>query len=264
MRRPRGAGSPRVVEHARDQRRGRLAQQPLDVRQPEQPAGRRLQRRPADVDQRGQRGGQLGVAHVGERLGDGRVRAQDHRLGRHHAAGGLLDVRHQPADVLGLLGLHQRQQRSPRSPAAGRRSGRRRRRATSPRGCRRPARSRGARGSRPGPPPAAPRARRPAARRPAPRPPRSAAPAGRSCSMLAASAGRISLSAAIRWVAPWVASWRVRPSTSRHSATWVWPRRRSPLAGSWTATRLSTQSRLRACSMADVVDGAGHAAADGW
>ena len=42
---------------------------------------------------------------------------------------------------------------------------------------------------------------------------------------------------------------RVSPSTSRHSTTWVWPRRRKPLAGSWIATRLSTQSRLRACSM---------------
>ena len=68
--------------------------------------------------------------------------------------------------------------------------------------------------------------------------------------MLAASAGFMSLSAAIRWVAPW-ASWRrVRPVTSRHSTVWVWPRRRKPLDGSWIATRDSTQSRLRACSMA--------------
>ena len=68
--------------------------------------------------------------------------------------------------------------------------------------------------------------------------------------MLAASAGRISLSAAIRWVAPCDSSRRVRPSTSRHSTTWVWPRRRRPFAGSWIATRESTQSRLRACSIA--------------
>ena len=35
---------------------------------------------------------------------------QDHRLGGHHAAGGVLLVGHQPADVLGLLRLHQLQQ----------------------------------------------------------------------------------------------------------------------------------------------------------
>lgn len=68
--------------------------------------------------------------------------------------------------------------------------------------------------------------------------------------MLAASAGRMSLSAAIRCVAPCAGSWRVSPVTSRHSATWVCPRRRNPLLGSWTATRESTQSRLRACSIA--------------
>ncbi len=67
---------------------------------------------------------------------------------------------------------------------------------------------------------------------------------------LAASAGRSSLSAWISWVAPWVGSRLVSPSTSPHSTTWVWPRRRSALAGSWIATRLSTQSRVRACSMA--------------
>ena len=35
---------------------------------------------------------------------------QDHRLGRHHAAGGVLGVGEQPADVLGLVRLHQLQQ----------------------------------------------------------------------------------------------------------------------------------------------------------
>ena len=68
--------------------------------------------------------------------------------------------------------------------------------------------------------------------------------------MFAASAGRISLRAAIRWVAPCVGSCFVSPVTSRHSTTWVWPRRRKPLLGSCTATRDSTQSRLRACSIA--------------
>ena len=50
------------------------------------------------------------------------------------------------------------------------------------------------------------------------------------------------------WVAPWVGSRLVSPSTSPHSTRWVCPLRRSALAGSWTATRLITQSRLRACS----------------
>ena len=46
-----------------------------------------------------------------QRVGDRRVRAEDHRLGGHHRAGGVLDVRHQPLDVLGLVRLHQLQQR---------------------------------------------------------------------------------------------------------------------------------------------------------
>ena len=63
-----------VVEGGRDQGRRRLAQQPLDVRDPEQPAGRGLQRRPADVDHaRPGTGVQLGVADVGQGVGDGRV-----------------------------------------------------------------------------------------------------------------------------------------------------------------------------------------------
>ncbi len=98
------------VEHAGHQGRGRLAQQPLDVRDAEQPAGRRLERGAADVHDRGQRRGEVLVAHVGQRLGDGGVRRQDHRLRRHHAAGRLLAVDHQAADLGGVLALHQLEQ----------------------------------------------------------------------------------------------------------------------------------------------------------
>ena len=72
--------------------------------------GRGLQRRPADVHEGRQRRRQVLAADVGECLGDGGVRRQDHRLRRHHAAGGLLAVDHQPPDLLGVLGLHQLEQ----------------------------------------------------------------------------------------------------------------------------------------------------------
>jgi len=39
---------------------------------------------------------------------------KDHRLRRHHRAGGVLLVGHQPPDVLGLLGLHELEQRGGR------------------------------------------------------------------------------------------------------------------------------------------------------
>ncbi len=67
---------------------------------------------------------------------------------------------------------------------------------------------------------------------------------------LARSAGRISSSAASRCVAPWVSSGALRPSTSFHSTTWVWPRRPNRLDPSWRATRERYQSRFRACSIA--------------
>ena len=76
----------------------------------DQLAGRALQRLPAHVDERGQGGRELRVADVRERVGDGGVGAEDDRLRRHHAAGRVLDVLHQPADVLGLLRLHQLEQ----------------------------------------------------------------------------------------------------------------------------------------------------------
>ena len=62
-----------VVEHAADQGRRGFAQQPLDVRQAQVAAGRGGRRRAADVHLAGQRRGQLGVAHPGQRLGDRRV-----------------------------------------------------------------------------------------------------------------------------------------------------------------------------------------------
>ena len=195
-------------------------------------------------------GVQLLVADVGQRLGDGGVGGQDHRLRRHHAAGGLLAVGHQPPDVLGLLRLHQLQQLAGGLGRRGRRSGRRRRRRTSPRGCRRRARSRGARGSRPGPPRAAPRGRRRAARRRARRPPRCGArAAGRGSRSRRRPAGGppARRPGARRPGRP--GCWP-GPRRRRHSTTWVWPRRRKPLVGSWIATRESTQSRVRACSIA--------------
>ena len=71
---------------------------------------RYLQRRTADVDHGGKRGAQLGVADLGQRLGDGRVWRQNDRVGRHHAAGGPLLILQQPADVLRLVLVHQLQQ----------------------------------------------------------------------------------------------------------------------------------------------------------
>ena len=175
---------------------------------------------------------------------------QDHRLGRHHAAGGVLDVGHQPPDVLGLLGLHQLEQRL---GGLGRQLG---------------DQVGGVVGGHlledvggplgvevaedldlvllgqlledVGEPLVVER-----------RDDRGAPLGGRSWITLAASAGRSSSSAASRCVAPWVGSSpgqarRPRPTRRRGSG----PRRRSALAGSCRATRLSTQSRVRACSIA--------------
>ena len=191
------------VEHVTDQRRRRLAQQPLDVRDAEQPAGRRLERRADDVDQCGERRGQL------RRGGRGRgPRRRSRRAGGSPARWSSCRRRCAPRRT--AAGGRPRPPRAPsaaaaprRSPGAARRSGRRRRRATSPRGCRRHARCRARRGSRPGPPRAAPRGRRRAARRRARRRSHRGASAGRSWMTLARSAGRISSSAASRWVAPW-------------------------------------------------------------
>ena len=64
-----------VLDDAAHQRGRRLAQQPLQVRGAEEPAGRRRLRRPHDEHLRGQGRRQLGVAHQRERLGHRRVRA---------------------------------------------------------------------------------------------------------------------------------------------------------------------------------------------
>ncbi len=70
-------------------------------------AGRGVVRRAAHVDLGGEGRGEVGAADPGERVGDGRVRPQDDRLGRHQAAGRVLLVRHQAAYVRRLGGLHQ-------------------------------------------------------------------------------------------------------------------------------------------------------------
>ena len=56
--------------------------------------------------------GQLRLADPGQRLGDRGVRRQDHRLGGHHAARGVVGVAQQLPHRRGLLGLHQVEQRS--------------------------------------------------------------------------------------------------------------------------------------------------------
>ena len=82
---PAAAGPSRRRRRAADERRRRLAQQPLDVRAARATcrwgspaaAGRRRPCAARDT-------GQVGVADVGERVGHGRVRTEDHRLRRHH------------------------------------------------------------------------------------------------------------------------------------------------------------------------------------
>ena len=60
------------------------------------------------------------------------VGGQDHRLGGHHAARGVVGVGEQPPHRRGLLGLHQREQLARPARRAGRAAGRRRRRGPSP------------------------------------------------------------------------------------------------------------------------------------
>src|SRR3954469_22805829 len=98
------------VDHAGHERARPFAEHPLDVRDPEVLPGRCLRRRPAYVDLGRQRRGQLGVADPGKRLGDRRVRRQDHRLGRHHAAGGVLRVGEEASYRLCFVRFHQREQ----------------------------------------------------------------------------------------------------------------------------------------------------------
>ena len=179
------------------------------------PVGR-LHRRPADVDLGGQRGRELGLADAGQRLGDGGVRRQDHRLGGHHAAGGVLGVGQQPAQRAPPRRAPSARAASRPRPAAARRAGRRRRRAASPRARRRRAPPRACRGSRPGRPRAAPRGRRRASRRRARRRPRAGASGDSSCRTVARSAALSFSKVASRLAAPWpVLLERRSRSTSR-------------------------------------------------
>ena len=98
------------VDGAGHQFERRLAQQPLGVHAADVAAGRGGLRRPADEHHRGQRGGEVGGADPGQRLGNRRVWAQHHRLRRHQAAGGVGRVLQQPADRSGFLRFHQAEQ----------------------------------------------------------------------------------------------------------------------------------------------------------
>ena len=89
----------------------RFAQQPLHEHDAEVLAGRWLQRRLADEHLAGDAGRPVRVAELGERLGDGVGRAEDHDLGRHHAARRRLLVGEQPGDDLGLVVVHRREDR---------------------------------------------------------------------------------------------------------------------------------------------------------
>ena len=59
---------------------------------------------------RGQGRRELLAAHRREGLGDGGLGAEDDRLGRHQAAGGVLVVGEQPPQRGGLVGLHELEQ----------------------------------------------------------------------------------------------------------------------------------------------------------
>ena len=88
----------------------RVAEHPLEVHHPEEPAGGRLVRRKRDADGGPQRGRQLVAADEGQALGDGGVGGEDDRLGRHQTAGGVGRVAEEHAHVVGLLRLHQLEQ----------------------------------------------------------------------------------------------------------------------------------------------------------
>ena len=222
------------------------------MRDAEEAPGRGLQRRAAHVDLRGERGGQLGLPDARQRLGDRRVRRRGsparwsscrRRCRRSRRAAGAAG-RPRPAPSARAA--------SRRRPAAARRAGRRRRRAPSPRGRRRRAPPRARRGSRPGRPRAAPRGRRRASRRRARRRPRARRLADSSCSTVARSAALSFSKVASRLAAPWPLSSICRPPTSRHSTVIASPRRRRPLPGRRTNSRVTSQSRVRCCSIADV------------
>ena len=93
-----------------DQLERRLAQQPLDVHAAQVAAGRVSLRRAADEHLEASAGVRSGLrirASASATVASG---AQDHRLRRHQAAGGVCRVLQQPPDRLGLLRLHQPEQ----------------------------------------------------------------------------------------------------------------------------------------------------------
>ena len=217
---------------------------------PEVPAGRRGHRRPGHEDLRGDRRGQLRLADPGQRLGDRRVRGQDHRLGGHHAARGARAGSSAAAGP-GRPRPAPSGRAAPPAPAwAARRAGRRRRPGPSPPARRRPAPGPARRGSRPGRARAAPPARRRGARRPARRPPRCA---GRRAGPAARWPGRPGACSRARRAAtavPCASASPTSPRTSSHSSWCRWPRRVSRPVCSRTATRLSDHSPVRSASIA--------------
>ncbi len=98
------------VHNAADQCGGWLAQQSLQVHAAQIASRRRRGRRPRHEHQRGQRGRQVGITDPGQRLGDGGVGCDRHRLGGHQAARGVRRVAQQPSHVLGVLGIHPAQE----------------------------------------------------------------------------------------------------------------------------------------------------------
>ena len=97
----------RVVAHATAQLLARrLAQQPLEVGRAEELAGRCLERREADEHLGGDAHHPVGLADLRQRVGDGRRRAEDDQLRRHHPACRGRFVGEQLADDIGVLDVH--------------------------------------------------------------------------------------------------------------------------------------------------------------
>src|SRR6478736_2901669 len=88
----------------------REAQQLLDMHHAQEPACRRFEWRPGNEDGRRQGRGKLLPADVGEGFGNRGFRGKDDRYRRHQAAGSVLVVLKEAADVLGALGLHELEQ----------------------------------------------------------------------------------------------------------------------------------------------------------
>ena len=89
----------------------RLAEQPLHEHDAEEAAGGRAHRRLADEHLAGDARRPVGIAELGERLGDRVVGTEDDDLGREHAARRALLVREQARHDLGLVVVHRREDR---------------------------------------------------------------------------------------------------------------------------------------------------------